>query len=221
MPRSQTRAQCSQTTLNMRGKQASNGPEGTPMGRLAAKLMVPELTQHFYEYLRGLEVGPVSLAEIARFPTPYYTKLTVPVAQFQGKGIQMQNVWWTAGQPFRRLGKPSADWVWVRHRGCTKAANGELDGKIVGKLEGLFSMRDRIDMMHDVGPVSLLSLRGSSKPGGEEGMVRMGRRNGGRKLRIVPIGDIEGMAHLIGLKQDSLWLVKNGIDLNSLNELYD
>jgi len=157
------------------GKQASNGPEGTPMDRLAEMLMVPELIQHFYEYLRGLAVGAVSQAEVARFPTLFYMKLTVPVAQFQAKGIQTHNVWWTAGKPFRRFGKPWADWVWMRHRGRTKAANGELDGKIAGKLEGLFSVRDRIDMMHEVVLVSLLSLRGSSKPGGGEGMVHMGR----------------------------------------------
>jgi len=211
------------TSKNARfgGKQASNGRQGTPMGRLAEKLMVPEHTHQFYKYLMGLAVGAVSLAEVARFPTHYYTKLTVPVAQFQVEGIQRHNVWWTAGQPFRRLGKPRADCVWVRHRGRTKAANRELDGKIVGKLEGLFSVRDRIDMMHEVALVSLISLRASSKPGGEEGMVRMGRGNAGRKLRIMPIGDIEGMAHLIGLKQDSLWLVNNQIDLNSWNELFD
>jgi len=109
----------------------------------------------------------------------------------------------------------------VRHRGRTKAAIGELDGKIVGKLEGVFSVRDRIDMMHEVALVSLLSLRGSSKPGGEEGMVRMGRGSAGHKLRIVPKGDIEGMAHLLGWTQDSLWRVNNWIDLNSWNEPYD
>jgi len=97
------------------------------------------------------------------------------------------------GQPFRRLGKSRADWVWVQHRGRTKAANEELDGNIVGKLEGLFSVRDRIDMIPEVALVSILSLQSSSKPGREEGMVRMGRGNAGRKLRIVPLGDIEEM----------------------------
>jgi len=163
----------------------------------------------------------VGLAEIADFPTHYYPKLKVPVAQFQGQGIQRHNVWWTAGQPFWRLGKSRSDWVWVPYRGRTKVANAELDGKVVGKLEGLFRVRDRIDMMPEVALVSLLSLRSSSKPGGEEGMVRMEHGNAGRKLRIVPIRDIEGMAHLIGWKQDSLWLVKKRIDLNSWNELYD
>jgi len=68
------------------GKQGSNGPHGTPMGRPAAKLMVPEHTQQFYECLMGLAVGGVSLAEVACFPTYYLTKITVPVAQFQGEG---------------------------------------------------------------------------------------------------------------------------------------
>jgi len=34
------------------GKQDSRDPEGTRMGTLAERLMIPELKQHFYEYLR-------------------------------------------------------------------------------------------------------------------------------------------------------------------------
>jgi len=68
-------------------KQASYGMEGTLMGRLAEKLIVPELIQQFYEYLSGLAVGSVRLAGVTRFPPHCYTNLTMPVAQFQGKGI--------------------------------------------------------------------------------------------------------------------------------------
>jgi len=74
-------------------------------------LIVPDLTQQFYEYLRGLAVKTVSIAEVTRFPTHYYMKLTVPVAQFQGECIYTHNVWRIAGQPFRRLGKLRANWV--------------------------------------------------------------------------------------------------------------
>ena len=51
------------TTLG--GKQDSRDPEGIRMGTLAERLMIPELTQHFYEYLRlntGLAEDSVSLA---------------------------------------------------------------------------------------------------------------------------------------------------------------
>jgi len=80
------------------------------------------------------------------------------------------------------------------------AANGELDGRIVGKLGGLFSVWAYVNKVHEVALVSLLSVWGSRKPGGVEGMVRMECRNTGKELWIVQIGDIEGMVHLIGLK---------------------
>jgi len=57
------------------------------MGRQAERLMIPELTQLFYEYLRlnmVLAEGSVSLAQVAHFPTHYYLKLGVEIPQFQG-----------------------------------------------------------------------------------------------------------------------------------------
>ena len=64
------------------GKQDSRDPEGTRMGTLAERLMIPELTQHFYEYLwlnTGLAEGSVSLAQVAHFPTHYCSKLFVEI----------------------------------------------------------------------------------------------------------------------------------------------
>jgi len=185
------------------GKQGSDCPEGTPMRKVAERLMVPELPQQFHEYLRvnpGLPVDVVSLAEVACFPTYYYTKLSVVVSQFQGEGVQTHNVWWIVGQAFQKMGKPRTDWVWVRYRGRSKAANGELDGRIVEKLGGLFSMRDHVNKVHSVALVSLLSVQGLRKLEGDEEMVRIECRNTGKELRIVQIGDIEGMVYLIGLK---------------------
>jgi len=141
------------------GKQNSRDPEGTRMGMLVKRLMIPELTQYFYEYLRlntGLTEDSVSLAQVAHFPTHYYSKHCVKIPQFQGQGIETHKIWWTAGQPFRKVGKPRADWVWVRRRGCSKDSNGELDGSIVGSLEGLFWVRDHVNREHEVALVSLL-----------------------------------------------------------------
>jgi len=98
-------------------------------------------------------------------------------------------------------------------------ANGELDGRIVGSLKELFRVRNHVNREHEVGLVSSLSVRGSSKPGREEGMVRMEHGNAGRRLNVVRIADVEGMAHLIDVKQDSAWLVNNRMDLNTWNEL--
>jgi len=63
--------------------------------KVAEKQVVIELPQQLCKYLRvnvGLPVDVVSLAEVVRFPTLYYTKLLVMVAQFQGEGIQMPNI---------------------------------------------------------------------------------------------------------------------------------
>ncbi|KAF8434266.1 hypothetical protein BGX38DRAFT_1275618 [Terfezia claveryi] len=109
----------------------------------------------------------------------------------------------------------------VRCRVCSEAANGELDGKIVGRLEGLLSVWDHVNRVNKVALVLLVWVRDSKKPGRDEEMVPMEYGNAGRKLQIVWIGDIEGMAHLIGLKEDSVWLVNNRIDINTWNKLYD
>jgi len=189
--------------VTQEGKQDSRDAEGTRMGTLVERLMIPELTQHFYEYLRlnmGLAEGSVSLARVAHFPTHHYSKLCVEIPQSQGQGIETHKIWWTAGQPFRKLGKPRADWVWVRRRGRSKDANGELDGRIVGSLEVRFRVRDHVNREHEVTLVSLLSVRGSSKPGEEEGMVRMECGNAGRRLNVAPIADVEGIAQLIAVK---------------------
>jgi len=50
-------------------------------------------------------------------------------------------------------------------------------------------------------------------------MVRMERGNAERRSNVVRIADVEGMPHLIGVKQGSLWLLNNRIDLNTWNEL--
>ena len=110
--------------------------------------------------------------------------------------------------------------MWERCRRRAKEANGALDGKIVGSLEGLFRVWDHVKRKHEVARVSLLSVRGSSKPCGKEGMVHIECRSARRRIHIVRIADIEGMAYLIGVKQDSVWLVNNRIDLNTWNEVY-
>ena len=53
------------------------------------------------------------------------------------------------------------------------------------RLKGLFSVQDNANKEHEVALVSLLSVQGSSKPGGEDGMVQMEYGNASRKLCIV------------------------------------
>jgi len=55
-------------------------------------------------------------------------------------------------------------------------------------------------------------------PDGPEGMVRVRTP---LKNHLVCIGDIEGMAHLITIYPDNLYLVNNRIDVNTWNEIHD
>jgi len=49
----------------------------------------------------------------------------------------------------------------------------QLDGRIVGRLEGLFSIQDDTGRIHEVALVTLLRVHGSARPWGEEGMIRV------------------------------------------------
>ena len=77
---------------------------------------------------------------------------------------------------------------------------GQLDGRIIGRVEGLFSIQDKMDRVHEVPLVKLLQLRGPAKPWGEEGMIRVectGKKQG---FHIIRVKDIEGLARLIPLE---------------------
>ena len=82
--------------------------------------------------------------------------------------------------------------------------NGELDGRTIGKLEGLFRVQNRTLGVYEIAYVRLLKLRGSRKPHGEEGMIRMEAPQGKPNTHVIRVTDIEGMAHVIELEKDKL-----------------
>jgi len=133
----------------------------------------------------------------------------------------MHHVRWTGGKEFRKTGDARADWVWVRRRARCEEGNGKLDGRMVGKLQGLFRVSDGIQRVHEVPFVRLLRVKGSRRPHSEEGMIRMKWIDGERGVHFIRISDMEGMAHLIPLEKDKVWLVNNRIDFNTWNELYE
>jgi len=199
------------------GKQGAGNLNGTPLASLAEELGLPYLTKRFAVYLKLNMPGGRSLPEtekIYNYRTHYYSTISVPVGQFQVEGEVIHRVRWSGKQKFRKR-KPRADWVWVRRRERLREELqvGQLDRKTVGRLEGLFSVRDDMGKKHEVALVEILRLRGPAKPGGEEGMVRRERREEGKRTHVVRIADIEGMAHVIPLEKGKLWLVNNRIDL--------
>jgi len=97
---------------------------------------------------------------------------------------------------------------------------GQLDGKMVGRLEGLFSVCDEMQKVHEVALGVLLPLKGLAKPSREEGMIRVQINGDGKEKHVIRVADIEGMAHLIPLEEGRSCLVNNRIDLNTWNVLY-
>jgi len=96
----------------------------------------------------------------------------------------------------------------------------QLDGWIVGRLEGLFSVQEDTGRIHEVALVTLLRVRRSARPWGEEGMILVEQREDENSMHVIRIGDIEGIAHLIPLETGKIWLVNNRIDFSTWNELY-
>ena len=66
--------------------------------------------------------------------------------------------------------------------------------------------------------ISLLKVMESLTPDGPEGMARIRTP---MKNHVIKITDIEGMAHLIPIDPDNLYLMNNRIDQHTWNDLYD
>jgi hypothetical protein len=206
----------------LRGKQSV---ESSSLSSLATLLGIPSLIDHFCDYLR-LNLAhikpPPTFEEVSHYKAHYYSTLSVCVPQFQGNGELVHQIRWTGKRAFRQRGEARADWVWVRRweRRPVEQRMGQLDGRIVGRLEGLFSVQEEEDKNHEVALVMLLQLRGPTKPWGEEGMIRVERREEGKDMYMVRTKDIEGIAHLVAMDADGVWLVNNRIDFTTWNELY-
>jgi len=196
-------------------------PEPVPL--LTEILGMPSLMGKFQEYLRlnGYLGNATDTEGMEDYRGHYFSSLAVAVHEFQGDGQETHHVRWTGDKDFRKRGKRRADWVWIRKRPRSHESNGELDGRTVGRLEGLFRIWDRGGRTHELAYVRFLRVKGSNRPHGEEGMIRMEQRDGNEGMHMVRVSDIEGMAHLIPVETDRVWLVNNRIDFTTWNELYD
>ena len=164
--------------LTLGGKQSADNSSGTPLLLLAVVLEIASLPQLFVDYLKinvPYTMLPPALEEISNYRAHYYNNLSVPVTQFQGDEELIHVIRWTGNQEFRKRGKRRVDWVWVRWRECgpIELQTGQLNRRIIGRVEGLFSIQDKMDRVHEVAIGKLLWLPGPAKPWGEEGMIRV------------------------------------------------
>ena len=96
------------------GRQQRRGASPEPLSRLARILRILNRVRKFQEFIKlnGNSRGiAADVKEIERYRGEFFTTLAVPVQQFQGDGMEVHHVRWTANQGFRKTGDVRADWV--------------------------------------------------------------------------------------------------------------
>ena len=112
------------------------------------------------------------------------------------------------------------DWVFVRcHPPSPSKTPGSFYGRVPARLNAVFKVQhSRANTSYRLAHISLLTVVGSPTPDSSEGMVRVSIPMKNLGLRIV---DVEGMAHLIRVDPEKLYLINNRIDLYTWNNIYD
>ena len=155
----------------------------------------------------------------ANWPIEVFNTIEIPMLAYYGDSIVTYQVHCTGPGLFQQRDS-HADWVWVRWRSTSETApEGSLNSRLVGRLNTLFKIQaSNGGKSYSLAHVSMLSVIGSSTPDGPEGMVRVGIP---WHNCVLPISQIEGMAHLIPIEPDQRWLINNHIDLITWNDIHD
>jgi len=153
-------------------------------------------------------------------PLEAFNTLQVTVPTFNDDGYNLHRIRCTGPNLFRKQNRRN-DWVFIRHHKATAGTKvtGGLNGLIPAKLNALFKLRDiDTNTSYRLAHISLLTVVGSPTPDSPKGMVRVSTSV---KKHVVRTRDIEGIAHLITINSDNVYLVNNGIDVHTWNEIHD
>ena len=159
------------------------------------------------------------VAELINAPFEAFKTLQVKGEAFDHDGHVIHDLQCTGPDLFRKQ-QIRHDWAFVRRRRSGRSqAPGFLNGRIPRQLNALFKIRDiRAKTTFRLAHVLVLSVVGSPRPCGPEGIVRVGTPN---KNLVICIADIDGMAHLFPIEPDKLYLLNNRIDINTWNDIHD
>ena len=159
------------------------------------------------------------VAELINAPLEAFRTLQVKVEAFDHDGHVIHDLRCTGPDLFRKQ-QIRHDWVFARRRRSGRSqAPSSLDGRIPEQLNAPFKLQDiRAKTTYRLAHVSVLSVVGSPTPCSPEGMVHVGTPN---KNLVMCIADIEGMAHLVPIEPDKLYLLNNRIDINTWNDIHD
>ena len=158
-------------------------------------------------------------AHLTDAPIEAFNTLSIAVPTFNNDGHIVHKVRCTGLQLFRKK-EQRQDWVFVRHHPASaKAIPGSLNGKVPARLNVVFKLRDALaNTSYRLAHITLYKVIGSQTPNGPEGMIRVGPPTNNTVIRVT---DIEGMAHLIPVEPESLYLVNNRIDHHTWNDIHD
>jgi len=151
-------------------------------------------------------------------PLEAFNTLQVPIPTFNNDGYLLHRIHCTGPNLFRKQEKRN-DWVFVRRRKSATQVQGSLRGRVPAKLNALFKLRDLLaNTCYHLAHVSLLTIIGSPTPDGLESMILVGKP---MKSHVIRVADIEGMAHLVIVNPEELYLVNNRIDVHTRNDIHD
>jgi len=151
-------------------------------------------------------------------PLEAFNTLQVPIPTFNDDRYLLHQIRCTGPNLFRKQEKRN-DWVFIRRRKSATQVQGGLNGRVPAKLNTLFKLRDfPANTCYRLAHVSLLTIVGSPMPDGSEGMIWVGKPMKSHVIRLV---DIEGMAYLVIVNPEELYLVNNRIDVHTWNDIHD
>jgi hypothetical protein len=161
---------------------------------------------------------PVDPSELKFLPAEHFTHLEIPIPDFQEADVfQVHRARCTGKKSFRNSGARN-DWIWIQAGGPDMY--GELRGRAVARLVGLFKIRNvRTEAVNRLAFVQVLDPVNGGTFHGSSGHIRVCKRRKGRDMRIMDIGVVIGQAHVVSYG-DGQWLVNHRIDLRTFNEIY-
>lgn len=143
-----------------------------------------------------------------------FTCLQVPIPIFQRPEVyEVHNIRCTGNAAFRK-GKIRKDWAWVSV--ASSEEWGVFRGRLPGRVEALFKIRDSGGRAHRLCIVELLEAKDRGIADSSHGLLKVCRRRR-KRMWVVNIRSILGMAHLFEVETGN-WLVNTRIDLRTWNE---
>ena len=98
---------------------------------------------------------------------------------------------------------------------------GGINDRLPAKLNCIFKIWiPHENAVYRLAHISSTTIVGGRSIDNDEGMIRV-RLSYPPKNKIVRIGDLRGMVHMIPVEPSGVWVINNRIDLYSWNLLYD